>query len=195
MAAAQIASRLLGEVFTGVAPGDAITVLDLGPGCAPTLNFLGQYRAKVFFADLASCLPLITTASEDYDSDFLVQTTREHIGLSHDTQIDICLFWDFLHLLDTDRLEVLAQALAPHLHRGSRGHGFGALHSNRPADIGHFGIADVGHLIPLDAEHATSGAAYHTHTQVHIAEHFGCFRIARGTLLQEGRLEILFEAN
>ena len=190
-----IATRLLPEVFAGIEADSPLTVVDLGPGCAATLNFLGRYRAKVFFADLPSCLPLAAGAYQEDDRDNLIRIAREHIGLAEDTRVDICLLWDYLHLLDTPRLEVLSAALAPHVHRGSRAHGFGALHSNRPPDIGHFGIADLHHLTPLTSDAPFAPQSYHTHTQMHIAEHFTCFRIARGTLLQEGRLEILFEAS
>jgi len=49
---AYIASRLIGELFAGYEEEDRITVLDLGPGNAATVNFLSRYRSRIFFADL-----------------------------------------------------------------------------------------------------------------------------------------------
>lgn len=195
-----VTTRLLTEVFAGIEPGEPLVVVDLGPGCASTLNFLSQYRAKVFFADLPSCLPLRSSQENfaAYDTDYLVEFTKQHIGLAADTQIDICLFWDFLHYLELDRLPILAQALGDHMHRGTRAHGFGALHTDQPTDHCQYGIADLEHLQPLPMDSGSSDEAshrHHTHSQMQIAEHLTCLRIARGTLLREGRLEILFEAS
>ena len=106
------------------------------------------------------------------------------------TKIDICLLWDYLHYFDTAALEVLSSVLQPLLAKGARGYGFGTLQGKSPQDSNEYGIADLSTLSihPCSAPHR-----YSAHSQQRLSEHFPALQIVRGTLLREGRLELLFE--
>ncbi len=183
-----IASRLLPEVFGGFEPGDPITVLDLGAGNTSTLEFLSQYRAKIYFADLLDN-PAIRNPPEATDTATLAGFIQRQLGLAQDTQIDVCLFWDYLHYIDLAMVEALSLVLQTKLSSRCVGYGFGALHGKRPSDANSYGIADIDTLAarPLSRE-----PTYFAHSQQRLNERFGVLKITRGTLLREGRLELLF---
>jgi hypothetical protein len=183
-------SRLLPELFRGYAPGDRITVLDLGPGNASTVEFLSHFRSKIFFADIAEN-PAIVANTLNKDMATTAGFIARQLAIPPDTKIDICLFWDYLHFVDLKTIDALSQVLQPLLHSNSRGYGFGALHGGSPEDVSLYGIAD------FDALHAAplkNQPKYLPHSQQKISEHLLTMRIARGTLLRQGRLELLFEA-
>jgi hypothetical protein len=187
-----VASRLLTHVFTGLEDSEKITVLDVGPGQAPTLNFLSQFPSRVYFADLYA-LDVTLDDPDAGDATREAHALREFdkaLQLSADTVIDVCLFWDYLHCLNLPALRALSAALSPHLHRGSRGYAFGALHSHTPMDHSDYSIHDLTHL-------RRSAATYppfeRPHTQKTLSEHFIAFQVAKGTLMSEGRLELFLE--
>lgn len=183
-------SRLLPELLRGYAPGDRLTVLDLGPGNASTVAFLGRFKSKVYFADLIDN-PMITADNSASDLDTLARFIHRQLAVPNDARIDICLFWDYLHFMDLRTMSALSQVLQPLLHSNSRGYGFGALHGGRPEDVSLYGIADVD---TLTSTAVTNQPKYYPHSQQKISEHLLTLRIARGTLLREGRLELLFES-
>ena len=185
-----VTSRLLRELFAGLEPDDQIAVLDLGPGNASTVTFLSHYRAKVHFADLLSHAPP-ARSPEQSDMAEVSDWIQQQLALPADLQFDICLMWDYLHYLDLPTLAELSRALQPHLRKGARGYAFGALQGKKPSDCNLYGIADLDNLAatPMQDE-----PEYLPHSQQRLAEHFAAFRIARGTLLREGRLELLLEA-
>ena len=181
-------SRLLPELFAGYEDGDALTVLDLGSGSASTVAFLSHFRARIFFADLLEH-PMSLAPGDEPNPLGLQQTIARQLALPDDIQIDVCLLWDYLHYIELPTLEALSAVLSPRLHRNSRGYGFGALHGHKPLDSNRYGIADRNHLI---AQPEPDEPRYFAHSQQRLNEHFPAMRIRRGTLLREGRLELLF---
>ena len=183
-------SRLLPELLRGFEPGDRITVLDLGPGNASTVEFLTRFKSKVYFADLIDN-PAIAASDMDTSHETLVGYIHRQLSVPADVQIDICLFWDYLHFIDMKAIDALSQVLQPLLHSNTRGYGFGALHGGRPEDVSLYGIADVDTLVSTTVP---SQPQYIAHSQQKLSEHLLSFKITRGTLLREGRLELLFES-
>ncbi|MCR9259937.1 MAG: hypothetical protein NXH95_09455 [Pseudomonadaceae bacterium] len=183
-------SRLLPELLRGFEPGDRITVLDLGPGNASTVNFLARFKSKIYFADLTDN-PAIAANDMDTSRETLAGFIQRQLAIPAGTQIDICLFWDYLHFIDLKTIDALSQVLQPLLHSNSRGYGFGALHGGRPEDVSLYGIADVDTLTSITVP---SQPKYIPHSQQKLSEHLLSLKIARGTLLREGRLELLFES-
>ncbi|XOV83978.1 MAG: hypothetical protein ACFHXK_02450 [bacterium] len=183
-------SRLLPELLRGYEPGDRLTVLDLGPGNASTVEFLTRYRSRVYFADLTDN-PAIAANQMDLDVETRAGFIQRQLSIPSGTRLDICLFWDYLHFVDLKTIDALSQVLQPFLHSNSRGYGFGALHGGRPEDVSLYGIADVDTLV---ATTVSSQPKYIPHSQQKLSEHLLSLRISRGTLLREGRLELLFES-
>lgn len=176
------------EVFGGFEPGQRLTVLDLGPGNTSTVNFLSQFACKIVFADLLDH-PVIRNPPQDTDTATIAGFISRQIAMPEGSQVDICLLWDYLHYIDLTTVEALSSVIHPWLHADSKGYGFGALHGTRPSDTNEYGI----HAIDaLAARPSAEQTAYFAHSQQRLNEHFGALKIMRGTLLREGRLELLF---
>lgn len=183
-------SRLLPELFAGYEDGEPLTVLDLGTGSSSTVAFLSRFKVRIFFADLLEH-PTSLRSGDDPNPLGLQHAIARQLALPEDAMLDVVLLWDYLHYIELETIEALSAVLLPRLHRNSRGYGFGALHGRKPADANRYGIADRDHLLaqPTDQE-----PQYYAHSQQRLSEHFAALRIARGTLLREGRLELLFDS-
>jgi len=184
-----ITSRLLPEVFAGFEDGDAVTVLDLGPGNSQTLSYLSRFRAKVIFADLLES-PVFSADQVNVESKALAGFIERQLDLPPNTRIDVCLMWDYLHHMELVSVTALATVLEASMHDATRGYGFGALHGAHPPDNNQYGIANSHALLAVPL---AKSPAYIAHSQQHLTEHFPALRITRGTLLRQGRLELLFE--
>jgi len=192
-----VASRLLPMLLEGMENRGRIRVLDAGPGAQSTVDFFAGYNARIHFVDLLGC-ELVTDPPEEMDVRTAAETFTRYLGLADGLVFDVCLFWDTFHHIDLIALEGLSRALAPHVDAGTLGYGFGALHAgaragdpslNSGRDHYRYGILKGTHLLLRPAERAIR---YHAHSQQQLTEHFAALTIQRATLLQEGRLELLF---
>jgi hypothetical protein len=116
---------------------------------------------------------------------------EQQLAVPAGMQFDICLLWDYLHYLDIPTMEALSAVLQPRVHNNTRGYGFGTLHGKKPDDAYQYGIDG---LAQLCARPNPDEPQYRAHSQQRVGDHFLALRIARGTLLRAGRLELLFEA-
>jgi len=185
-----VATRLIPELFAGYEEGDPVTVLDLGPGNASTINFLSRFRAKIIFADLLAH-PSLQHPDEDMSPAEIAEVIHQQLAVPTGMQIDICLMWDYLHYIDIATIEALSGVLQPLFHKSPRGYGFGTLHGKKPDDANQYGIAGPEELC---ARPNPDEPEYRAHSQQRVGDHFLALRISRGTLLRAGRLELLFEA-
>lgn len=195
-----VATRLLGEALSGFEERcEKLTVVDLGPGDANTVNFFSQLDCPVslVFTDCSDVLADIQPAEDGQTPEFLdiVKALREGMALplDHDQPkpIDVLLVWDYLHLFDLQALEALSTVLQPHVHSDTRGFGFGTLHNHQALPRQHYGILGADQLSIKADEAATLP---HCHSQQTLNEYFLCLKISRGTLLQQGILELYFSA-
>ena len=182
-----LASRLLQEVFEGYQAGDKLSVLDLGGGNARTVQFLSQFRAKVSFVDLLEHADIL--GQRDLTPDQALTTCTALLELPAKARFDIILLWDVVHHLSPVMLEALSTVLEPHTLKHTRGYGFGSLQADRIHQPFAYGVVDQGRII-LEGLETGSFAA---HSQQQMNQKFLCMRIAKATLLQEGKLELLFE--
>lgn len=169
-----------------------MTVLDLGPGRSSTLAFLTEFPTRVIFSDLFDVDVTLAEpdATDAAREEHALAVFNDALGLTRDTQIDVCLMWDYLHYLDRPSLRALSTALRPHLHRNSRGYAFGVLHANTAMDEHDYAIHDIDHLV---RQPKTISVAHKPHTQRVLSENFPAFTVIKGTLLREGRLEFYLE--
>ena len=184
----QLNSRLLPEVFANFEPDDPIRVLDLGPGQADTLNFLSQFSAKVTFLDVRDLdWP---EADEELTPAQGISICQQTINLPAHSRFDVVLFWDALHQLNTPLLEGLSAKLFDHTHKRTLGFGFGFLQSDRLHKGADYSLIDQQ---KIKVRLHNDGQSFTAHSQQQLTEHFVCMHIAKATLLQEGKLELLFE--
>ena len=182
-----LASRLMPEVFEGYEPGDRLTVLDLGSGSAGTVNYLSQFQAKISFVDLLEHLDELQ--NPELSPAQALSTCSRLMGLKPNTKYDIILLWDVVHYLPVSMLEALSSILELHTHKHSRGYGFGSLQGDRIHEPYHYGIQS---LDKIQVKPSTR-TVYTAHSQQQMNQKFLCMHIAKATLLQEGKLELLFE--
>jgi hypothetical protein len=174
-------SLLLPKLFEGLRDDERLTILDLGPAAPETVDFFGQFRCRLFFADLFS-EPTDGSAATRFQTllDYPVQV-----------QFDLCLFWDFLNLLDVDELRAFNAALRPYVHPETRAHGFAAMNSTHALSIHRYGVRSTQELVVRPDPQARR--ATRPHPQALLKRYLTCLEIKRGTLLREGRLEVLFQ--
>ncbi|MEM7078391.1 MAG: hypothetical protein AAF513_07155 [Pseudomonadota bacterium] len=192
-----VETRLLAPVFDRFEAQQSISVLDLGPGQGRTVAFLQQFHVKLYCADLASAARLVdANAFADYEPEeqlaILRTTLTKQLGLPDGSRLDACLFWDYLHLLSPTALIALNDVLTPHLTRHTQGYGFGALYNNATVEQDLFAIEDSETLAIFPEDNKPMPF---THSQQRLNESLNSFKVSRGTLLHQGRLELLFERN
>ena len=110
-----IQSSLLPRAFEGFESfeaEDCLHVLDVGAGVADTVQFLAQYRCKIYFLDLTEAL------AGEVSPGALAAALAEYEGVV----FDVCLFWDLLHRLDGDQLRELNEALVPFTYSATKLH-------------------------------------------------------------------------
>jgi SAM-dependent methyltransferase len=192
-----VKSRLLPLLLEQVETRERIHVLDMGSRSQSTLNFFAGRNAAIHFVDLFSC-DLVMNAPEEVNTAEACAQLEAYLRLPDGLVFDVCMLWDALHYLPLDALQGLSRALAPHLGPGTLGYGFGSLHSGarseepgwQPKNEGcRYGIEDGSHLKLTGVERQ---GRYHAHTQQQLDEYFPALSIQKATLLQEGRLELLF---
>jgi len=174
-------SQLLPKLLEGLPEDRRLTILDLGPAVPETVEYFGQFRCRLYFADLFA-EPI------EGGADNVLQTLLDY---PVHVQFDLCLFWDFLNLLDIDALRAFDAALKPYVHRGTRAHGFAAMNAMHALSIHHYGVRSADELVVRDDPLARRAAR--PHPQALLKQALTCLEIKRGTLLREGRLEVLLQ--
>jgi hypothetical protein len=183
-------SALLPSLFEHIDEERRLTVLNIGPALAETVEFFSRYRCKLHFIDLFGDLPKLV-ASEDATCS-LPQLFLELMHIPPGTRFDICLFWDLFNFLDRAAIAALLGTLRPHLHSDSLGHGF-AVHNLKTAQSGKiYGIGELDQITLRPRPAALPG--YSPHNQGQLEKLLDCFRVTRSVLLAESRLELLLRA-
>jgi hypothetical protein len=182
-------SKLLPFLFENVEEDRRLTVLNIGPALPETVTFFSRYRCRLHFADLFAELPI--DPDDDPDTPLAQQFARM-LAIPEGTLFDICLFWDLFNFLDAEAIRALMTALAPHLYKGTRAHGF-ALHNVRtPQSKQLFAISGDSELAVR--ARPTNLPGYAPHPQNRLKELLDGFNIVRSVLLADSRLEMALSA-
>ncbi len=182
-------SKLLPFLFENVEEDQRLVVLNIGSALPETVTFFSRYRCRLHFADLFAELPI--DPDDDPDTPLAEQFVRM-LAIPDGTRFDICLFWDLFNFLDAGAIQALMTALAPHIHPGTRAHGF-ALHNVRtPQSKQLFAISGEEELAVRARPAALPG--YAPHPQNRLKELLDRFNIVRSVLLADSRLEMAMSA-
>lgn len=179
--------------------GPPLTVLDVGPGVSETVHFLSRFRCRVHFASLFDVPSLEAGAGEDDDEEErLADALAEALDFAQGCRFDICLLWDYLNYLPAAGLRAFSGALRPHIHEGTRAHGFGAFSATAtsmkegPAVLSHrYAVHDADRIV---ARPLTAHRRGYRHSPAALMDALTCFAIERGTLLRGGNMEFVFRA-
>ena len=180
-------SLLFPMLFEQLDADRRLNVLDVGPAVPETIEFFSRFKCRLTIGDLF--------ADERLRDPKIAGSAFEHQLrnlLGRDSQVDICLFWDYLNYLDIRAMRGFGNALFPYLHRDSRAHAFGALNTTTPVAGHRYGVTDLDRFVVRKLPDGQEGR--HPHPQADFRESLTCFEIKRGTLLREGRLEMLLAA-
>ena len=196
---APVPSRLLTQLLEHLEDRDEdLCVLDLGPGTPGSVDFFASLpcRTKLTFVDADAVLEDMQSREaaleegESLDFTTLLDVWAKALELPLKQDIDLLLLWDHPHKFPLLAIEALSSALQPHIHKGTAGYAFGTLHSDQPMQPYRYSIHDATSVAMRPLE---NDALPYSHSQQALAENFVCMRIARGTLLREGHLELLLE--
>lgn len=191
----RVASRLLAAALEGVADRQQrLNVLDLGSGTKGTVDFFAELECPthLVFADCATFISSQPDPDPENPPSFAQQVSEltRYLNIEPGLELDLILLWDYLHYMNLEQVEMLSCALQPHIHTNTRGYGFGTLHNDQGIKAFHYAIASEAEVFMRPA--AAARLPY-GHSQQALSENFICLRISRGTLLQEGHLELLLE--
>ena len=191
---------LLPMVLERIDESRPLTVLDVGGGTAETIEFFSRYRCRLHFADLFDTAELGAVPEDEDPVAWYTAVFSRLLDFPADTRFDLCLLWDFLNYLPVPALTGFSRALRPYLRADTVGHGFGAFKATAPGSSWTapehgfaYGIVDADTL-SVRPRPEGSRAPTHPHSRKVVAEALECFDIARGTLLQDGAMELLLEA-
>jgi hypothetical protein len=186
----RVETKLLGGLFQGLDTGRRLTVLEIGTALPETVDFFSKFTCRLYFVDLYGESFVHDQAGTSETE--LRRAFEERLQFSAGTQIDLCLFWDFLTYLDDAALRAFNSALRPWLHRKTRAHGFGAHHLAVKLAHAQYGVCDERTLTLR--ERSGPQMTKHPHSQIEMHEMLNCFAFERGLLLADGKLEMLLKA-
>jgi hypothetical protein len=167
----------LPRAFDGFEGNDCIHVLDVGIGVPDTLEFLTQFRCKVYFLDLAEVL------SEDAAAESFATAFSAY----DEVLFDVCLVWDFLHRLNGAQLIVLSGALAPHIYSDTKMHSI--CNVGDVDAMWDYRIRGINQLEKVRGE----PRSYQAWSYSVLAKHFSCANIVADQLAADGCLEMLLQ--
>ncbi len=167
-------SMLLPELLTSLAEGESVSVLDLGPAMSDTVRFLSEYRCQLTFADIPS--------------EVSVNPENLFDGVP-ERQFDIVLMWDMLNYFSDDALSGFIAQLSTFIHEQTLAHGIAVRDARSEIEPRRYALHDMDRF---SSEAHPEAEFRQAHPQRILKSALAPFTIRRGTLLQDGRLELLF---
>tara|TARA_Y100001934_G_scaffold270631_1_gene355837 strand:+ start:592 stop:1164 length:573 start_codon:yes stop_codon:yes gene_type:complete len=165
------------------------TVFDIGPATPQTVAFFSNFKCRLHFADLYDD-PLLTAQDELEDAE-LLECFKALLSFAVGP-FDLCLLWDAPNYLNPRALRALSDALRPLIQHQSVAHGYCAFQETQPFAPKQYGILDA-ETVSVAPRPKAQARMYPT-TQNALIEAFSFFTVGRGTLMSDGRVELLLEA-
>lgn len=189
--APDLSTNLLPLVFERLIVTKRLEILDFGPAIGDTVDFFGQFKCRMRFADLYDA-DFLLHPDEDVKHDQLVRQIRQSLNLEVGTVIDICLFWDVFNYLDGPAFEAFIEALDPYVNGNTRGYALGIFNARTELPNYQYGIKRMDLLRQRPREQTQ--AAVYSHSQRDLNRMLGYFEITKSRLMSDGRAEyVLFE--
>jgi hypothetical protein len=183
-------SKLFPGLFRLVDVNHRLTVMEIGPALAETVNYFSEFKCRLHFVDLYN-EPFVREEQATLSEKELRHAFEEQFRFPQGTKIDICLFWDFLCYLDDSALRAFNSALRPWIHPGTRAHGYGVHHLAIRLENIQYGVLQKD-LLSI-RNRSSAQLPYHPHSQIEMHDMLNCFDFERGLLLSDGKLEMLLK--
>ena len=179
------AAPLLDQALEGVRAGKRLTVLDLGPARAATINSLGHYPCRVGIAD---ALDRLAGGEDGADDAALASVLPEHWFAG--TQL--FLVWDLPEYLATAQLQRLTRRLTALADPGARLHALVAYRDERIASqpVG-YELVEEG-IRPLPSAANDPGRVPARISSGALQKGLPAWHLERSVLLRNGLQEYLF---
>ena len=186
----EITPKLFQLLFQHSQLTQPISVLDFGCASFNTVNFFNQFHSKLFFAEFNSDERIYFDHKEMTDEE-LTAVYKELMDFPSGKKFDILLFWDFFCLLDTRAMKAFNRALMPYVSEHAQAYGFGALARRGNLEYLDYQITGYDQLRVLS--NPVQPAKLIAHGQSSFDSDMPPFRVKKGILLNNGRLEVLLE--
>jgi len=184
-------SLLFPSLFKRIDADRRLSVLEIGAALPETIDFFSQYKCRLHFAGMYSD-PVLQMQTGDATEAELVDHIRQSFDFPKKTRFDLCLFWDFLNYLDDKTLRAFNKAIAPYLHKKTRGHAFTVRTLDTSFSNQQYGIEQA-HMFSIRPRTGMQETKF-PKTQATLVNLFPKFDIDQGMLLPDGRLEVLMSA-
>lgn len=184
-------SKLLPLLFEKLPEDRPIVVFDVGCGDGDTVAFFSAYRCRLYFADMFG-EAVVQEPQQDATDVELIAQFRRSLGLPEHVRFDVCLFWDFFNYVDGPALSAFVEALRPHLHEGTRSHGFGMLNARSALNNNHYGVRR--HDLLSYRRRTEEQLPVYPHSQRELNQSLGPFNVLTSRLMVDGRLEFILGA-
>lgn len=183
-------SQLLPTLFARADLRGRVSILEVGALSPESLEFFSQFKSRIHVRDLFS-EKLVRQQQEDLSEKELKLEFQKLLDFKVGTMLDICLFWDFLNYLSRPALRAFSAAIRPYVHAGTRAHGFSVLNVETSLRNQQYGIASLDQLSVRKSP--SPQLDYYPHSHEELNRSLCCFKVGRGWLLPDGRLEILLD--
>lgn len=184
-------SLLFPSLFKRIDADRRLSVLEIGAALPETIDFFSQYKCRLHFAGMFSD-PVLQMQTGDATEAELVDHIRKSFDFPKKTRFDLCLFWDFLNYLDDKALRAFNKAIAPYLHKKTRGHAFTVRTLDTSFSNQQYGIEQA-HMFSIRPRTGMQESTF-PKTQAILVNLLPNFDIDQGMLLPDGRLEVLMSA-
>lgn len=184
-------ARLFADLFRGIDPTHRLKVLELGRAQPETVDFFSRFKCRLQFADLYSAASLLEEQVKHSEAELAVGF-RKALDLRKGDRFDIVLLWDILQFLTGPSIRALCGVLEPHLHAGSRAHGFGVHSVLTACERAEYAVISPSEFKLKPSRYPD--LEYRPHPQAELSEQLTVFKIDRAMLMANGTVEMLLGA-
>ncbi|MGV6807971.1 MAG: hypothetical protein ACWA5K_08740 [bacterium] len=186
----ELKSQLFPSLFRHVDDETPVVVLELGRPAPETLDFLSQFRCRLYVVDIPGHEPPPTYDEETTDEE-LTRRFSDWLDIPAEFSFDVVFFWDLFSQFDRRSLAALSRALLPYTHKKTLVHGFGILNRNTPPEYFHYRVSSMDRLLSYAPN--TRPSQLYGYSQQDLENVLDGMKILKGTLHQQGRLEVVLK--
>jgi hypothetical protein len=180
-------AKLFPDLFRDIDPDKRLRVLEIGRAQPETVRFFSDYKCRLRFADLYSDVKLFEGQAGATEAE-LAKNFRKTLAIPKGEKFDLCLLWDVMQYLSGRAIRALCGALEPHLHEGTRAHGFGVHSILTPCERAEYAIGNLGEFVMRKG--SLPDLQYLPHPQAELSELLTVFKIERAILMGDGTVEM-----
>lgn len=194
-------TRLMPDVLEQLAAKSHLMVFDIGFGVHETIAFFGNRKCRLHFSALHDSLrappvvksktPFGQLADQAEQEAALYQAWLERfqsaMQFAPGTQLDLCLFWDFLNYLDDQALKAFADALSPYTGPQTLAHAYILLKPEADVLNREYGVKAADQISVKPAHYGS--LPFYARPQARVTSMMKGFTVKHSVLRRDGLLE------